>query len=83
MKVVAIRKVNFGKIKAMADVETSEGIIIKGFKVAEGPTGLFVGMPSQKGSDGKYYDIVTINDRAVKDTISSLVLDAFENGIHN
>lgn len=83
MKVIAIRKVQIGKIKASADLETSEGIIIKGFKVAEGSNGLFVGFPSQKGTSGKYYDIVTTNDPAVRNTISELVMDAFENGISN
>lgn len=33
-------------------------IAIKGCSVVDGKNGLFVSMPSYKGSDGKYYDYV-------------------------
>jgi len=49
-----------GNTKAFIDLETSEGIIIKGFKLVMGPTGLFVGAPSEKGKDGKWRETVII-----------------------
>ncbi len=48
MEIVGIRQVNIGKIRATVDVQTSEGFIIRGFKVVEGDNGLFVAMPSEK-----------------------------------
>ena len=53
MKINRMHKGNYGKIKAFFDVETSEGFIIKGFKIIEGD-GLFVGMPSVKNKEGEY-----------------------------
>tara|TARA_R110002012_G_scaffold98537_4_gene236195 strand:- start:290 stop:580 length:291 start_codon:yes stop_codon:yes gene_type:complete len=57
MKINRMHKGNYGKIKAFFDVETSEGFIIKGFKIIEGD-GLFVGMPSVKDKEGEYQNTV-------------------------
>ena len=57
MKIARMHKGNYGKIKAFFDVETSEGFIIKGFKIIEGD-GLFVGMPSAKDKEGEYQNTV-------------------------
>ena len=37
------------KTATFFDIETTEGITIKGFTLVEGTKGLFVGMPSEKG----------------------------------
>lgn len=50
------------KTSAFFDLETDEGIIIKGFTLVEGPNGLFVSAPSEKGKDGKYYDKVILSN---------------------
>ncbi|MCF7859552.1 MAG: SpoVG family protein [Candidatus Cloacimonetes bacterium] len=49
------------KTTAFFDVETEEGITIKGFTLVEGPKGLFASVPSDKGKDGKYYDRVLMS----------------------
>jgi len=49
-----------GKTVAFFDVETNEGINVKGFTLVEGANGLFVGVPSEKGKDDKYYDRVYV-----------------------
>lgn len=48
------------KTKAFFDLETHEGITIKGLTLVEGPKGLFVSVPSDKGKDGKYYEKVLL-----------------------
>ena len=59
MNVINLRLSSGGsKIRGYFDVETEEGITVKGFKIAEGPTGLFVGMPSEKDKNGKWWDRV-------------------------
>ncbi|MEJ2635061.1 MAG: septation protein SpoVG family protein [Calditrichia bacterium] len=77
MEISAIRMVNIGKIKAVVDVRTSEGFIIRGFKVVEGDNGLFVGMPSERTKSGKYMDLVKIDDWNLKEMLETLVLDAY------
>ena len=60
MKIVRMTKVEYGKIIAFFDIETSEGLVIKGFKLIRmDEENIFVGSPSKKdGSDDKYNDIV-------------------------
>lgn len=77
MEIVGIRQVNIGKIRATVDVQTSEGFIIRGFKVVEGDNGLFVAMPSEKTRNGKYIELVRIDDRSLKEMLEALVLDAY------
>jgi stage V sporulation protein G len=77
MEVVGIRQLNIGKIRASIDIRTSEGFIIKGFKVIEGEDGLFVGMPSERTRTGKYVDLVRVEDYNLREMLSSLVLDYY------
>ena len=68
-----MNKGNWGKIRAFFDLQTEEGFIIKGFKLVEGINGLFVGFPSQKGSDDEYHDTVWA-DRDVKEEVNQLAI---------
>jgi DNA-binding cell septation regulator SpoVG len=67
------------KIKAYFDVVTEEGITIKGFKIAEGVNGLFVGMPSEQDRKDrtKYWDRVVMS-REMKDALLQLALPEYE-----
>ena len=49
-----------GKTAAFLDIQTGDGIIIKGFRLVNGSNGLFLSSPDQKGKDGKYYETVTL-----------------------
>jgi stage V sporulation protein G len=66
-----------GSLKAFFDFETSDGIVIKGFKLVNGPNGLFVSAPSDKGKDGKYYDSVIL-PKEMKSTLEKLALDEYK-----
>jgi stage V sporulation protein G len=77
MEVVGIRQLNVGKIRASVDIRTSEGFIIKGFKVVEGENGLFIGMPSERSRTGKYVDLVRIEDNNLREMLSTLILDYY------
>ena len=48
----------FGKLRAFFDLRTTDGFVIKGFKIVEGINGMFVGMPSNKNKEGEYSDAV-------------------------
>ena len=71
-----MNKGNWGKIRAFFDLQTEEGFTIKGFKLVEGINGLFVGFPSQKGSDDEYYDTVWA-DRDVKEQVNQLAVKTY------
>lgn len=63
MKIIRMNKLektNNGKTLAYFDIETNDEIIIKGFRVVDGPNGLFISSPNEKGKDGKYYETVTL-----------------------
>ena len=71
-----MNKGNWGKLRAFFDLQTEEGFTIKGFKLVEGINGLFVGFPSQKGSDEEYYDTVWA-DRDVKEQVNQLAIKSY------
>ena len=49
-----------GNLKGYFRLITSEGFELKGMKLLQGESGMFVGSPSQKGKDGNYYDQIWI-----------------------
>ena len=71
-----MNKGNWGKIRAFFDMQTEDGFIIKGFKLVEGINGLFVGFPSQKGSDEEYHDTVWA-DRDIKEQVNQLAIKTY------
>ena len=71
-----MNKGNWGKVRAFFDLQTEEGFTIKGFKLVEGPSGYFVGFPSQKGNEDQYYDTVWA-DRELKDKVNQIALKEY------
>lgn len=80
-RIVPLHNKTNSKVNAFVDLETNEGIIIKGFKIINGPNGLFVGAPNDKGKDGKYYDSVLI-PKEMKNDLDKLVIEEY-NKIQN
>ena len=78
MKIDRMNRGDWGKIKAFFDLITTDGFTIKGFKLVDGASGLFVSFPSQKGKDDEYYDTVWA-DKDVKDQVNKLAIEAFHN----
>jgi len=76
MKIERMNKGSWGKVRAFFDLTTSEGFTMKGFKIIEGINGLFVSMPSQKGSDGEYYDSIYAS-KELRDELNKLALDSY------
>ena len=64
------------KVKAFFDLRTDEGFVIKGFKLVHGINGLFVGNPSQKGSDGEFRDTIWV-EKELKDELSQIAIDHY------
>lgn len=61
MKIIRMNKLTTnGKTLAFLDVETDDGIIIKGFRLISGRDGMFLAAPDEKGKDGKFYEKVIL-----------------------
>jgi stage V sporulation protein G len=72
------RMSNDGPVKAFADIQIDEDYIVKGFKIVEGKDGLFVGMPSEAGKNGKWFNtFLPLNDQA-KARIEEAIMQAYE-----
>ena len=77
MQIERMAKGDWGKIKAFFDLQTEYGFTIKGFKLVEGTNGLFVGFPSQKGSDDEYHDTVWV-EKEVREQVIELAKREYE-----
>ena len=66
-------------LRAYADVILDDLIVIKGFKILVGKSGgLFIGMPSKKGKDGKYYDQIEFKVNAFQSELRTRILEAYK-----
>ena len=65
-------------LKAYVDLEIVNLFLIKGLRVVEGKSGLFVSMPRQQGKDNKWYDSVVTLTKEVKQEVGRIVLDAYQ-----
>jgi len=77
MKIERMNKGSWGKVRAFFDLATSDGFIIKGFKLIEGINGLFVSMPSQKGNDDEYYDTIWVESKQLRDELNTLAINQY------
>jgi len=73
VKIERMNKGQWGKLRAFFDLKTSDGFVIKGFKIVEGINGLFVGMPSVQNKEGEYYDSV-FADKDLRDELEKLAI---------
>lgn len=76
MKIFRINKVEGGKTVAFVDIETDDGIIIKGFRLVNGQNGLFLASPDEKGKDGNYYETVIV-PKTIKQKMEQLAIEEF------
>lgn len=69
---------NDGPVKAFCDIQFDDDYVIKGFRVVEGKEGLFVGMPSGVGKDGRWYNTFLPLTDQVKGRIQEAVISAYK-----
>ena len=78
VEVVDIRKiVGDGNLKAFADVRIGESLVVKGFCVMQGKSGIFVSMPRKASKDGRWFDILEPDD-ALKRQLENKVLESYD-----
>jgi len=67
------------KIRAFAVVTFDDDFTVNAFKVVDGPNGLFVGSPSQRGADGKFYNTIRMKrDSEINGEITEKVLAKYD-----
>jgi stage V sporulation protein G len=72
-----MNKLNGGKTLAFFDIETDDGIIIKGFRLVDGSKGKFIASPDEKGKDGKFYETVIL-PKSMKEELEKVALAEYE-----
>mgnify|MGYP000349621911 CR=1 FL=1 len=78
---VKIRKIeNGGNLKAVAEVTFENELTVKDVRLIDGQNGWFAAMPSRKGIDNRFRDVVYAHSRAFQDEISDAVMEAYEKG---
>ena len=81
MKIIRInplRSDSNSKTAAFLDIQTNDGIIIKGFRLVNGSNGLFLASPDEKGKDGKFYEKVTL-PAEMKKELEQMAVEEFNN----
>lgn len=86
---IRVREINSPKLKAVATVIVEDLMELEGFKIINGSKGLFVSVPSHKGTvqeDGvsveKYFDDIRFPGEAGKefgDELKAAILTAYQN----
>ena len=75
-----MNKGSWGKGRAFFDLQTEEGFTLKGFKLIDGISGLFVGFPSQKDQDGEYRDTIWA-EKELKDKVTEVAMRHYEQDV--
>lgn len=76
---IKIRKlVTEGRLRAIISITIDDTLAIHDIKIIEGPSRLFVAMPSRKDESGIFRDIVHPIKPEARDEIEQLLLKAYE-----
>lgn len=67
-----------GKMKAVVSITIDEAFVVHDIKIIEGEKGLFIAMPSRKGSDGEYRDVAHPINSETREKIQSYILEQYE-----
>lgn len=65
-------------LKAFATLEIDSAFVVKGIRIIEGKSGLFVAMPSHKGDDGEYYDDAFPITKKAREDVNEAILAMYE-----
>lgn len=73
-----MRKMETGNVKAYFDA-TVNGVEVKGLKLvlSQKDGNLFLGFPSEKGKDDKYYNTVYISDLNLKKEVEDFLKETY------
>jgi stage V sporulation protein G len=81
MKITEVKvfAVNEDRLKAYVSITIDNAFVVRDLKIIQGPSGLFVAMPSKKRKDGQFRDIAHPLNQETRAVIEDAVFEAFEN----
>ena len=71
------------KLKAFVNITFDDVFVVRGLKVIQGKSGLFVCMPSRKMVDGSYKDIAHPISNDFRQKMEALILNEYGNCLAN
>jgi len=66
-----------GRMRAYASVTLDDEFVVHEMRIIDGPNGMFVAMPSKRGTNGEFRDIAHPITAGMRQSIQSAVLQAF------
>ncbi len=69
------------KLKAFASITLDNKIVIRGLKIIDGSSGMFIAMPSRQRKDGTYQDVAHPINRETREWLEGLVIGAYKEEI--
>jgi stage V sporulation protein G len=80
---VKVFPVNEERLKAYVSITIDNAFVVRDLKIIQGPSGLFVAMPSKKRKDGQFRDIAHPLNQETRAMIEDAVFEAYENQLKN
>jgi stage V sporulation protein G len=69
------------KLKGFASITLENAFVIRGLKIIEGSSGLFIAMPSRKRKDGTFQDIAHPINMSTREWMENQVIAAYRQEI--
>jgi stage V sporulation protein G len=66
------------KIKGIVSVTIDDTFVVHDIKIIESENGLFIAMPSKKGSDGKFKDVAHPINTETRNMLQELILAKYK-----
>jgi stage V sporulation protein G len=66
-----------GRVRAIASITIDGAFVVNDLRVVDGPSGLFVSMPSRRRASGEYYDIAHPITAAAREQVQHAVLEEY------
>ena len=80
---VKVFPVNEERLKAYVSITIDNCFVVRDLKIIQGPSGLFVAMPSKKRKDGQFRDIAHPLNQDTRAMIEDAVFEAYESQLKN
>lgn len=66
------------KLKAFVSITLDDCFVIRGLKIIEGASGMFVAMPSRRRKDGEYQDIAHPINNKTRRWMEEVIISAYK-----
>ncbi len=85
MKITEVKvfPVNEERLKAYVAITIDDCFVVRDLKIIQGPSGLFVAMPSKKRKDGQFRDIAHPLNQDTRAMLEDMIFAAYETEIES